>query len=289
MISCFNRQCPTGTISYTVRAGDTLYLIAGRFNTTVEAILAANPGIVPERLYIGQVICVPYAQPPQPACPIGTSPYEIKSGDTLSKIAAKFNTTVGEILNANPGIIPEKLYVGQKICIPQPKSENPGCPTMNYYVIQKGDTLPAIAKIFNVTVQQLINANPGINPNALYVGQVICIPVVPSSVRIIVSIAAKTLSLYRDGRLVKSYPVATGKPTTPTPRGTFTIINKQVNPGGPFGTRWMGLSQPHYGIHGTNNPASIGTAASNGCIRMYNEDVNELFNLVSVGTPVTIY
>jgi len=51
----------------------------------------------------------------------------------------------------------------------------------------------------------------------------------------------------------------------------------------------MGLSQPHYGIHGTNNPASIGTAASNGCIRMYNEDVNELFNLVSVGTPVTIY
>ncbi|HOP91989.1 L,D-transpeptidase [Acetivibrio thermocellus] len=116
-----------------------------------------------------------------------------------------------------------------------------------------------------------------------------CIPVAPSSVRIIVSIAAKTLSLYRDGRLVKSYPVATGKPTTPTPRGTFTIINKQVNPGGPFGTRWMGLSQPHYGIHGTNNPASIGTAASNGCIRMYNEDVNELFNLVSVGTPVTIY
>jgi len=73
------------------------------------------------------------------------------------------------------------------------------------------------------------------------------------------------------------------------PAGTFTIINKQVNPGGPFGTRWMGLSQPHYGIHGTNNPASIGTAASNGCIRMYNEDVNELFNLVSVGTPVTIY
>jgi len=87
-----------------VRAGDTLYLIAGRFNTTVEAILAANPGIVPERLYIGQVICVPYAQPPQPACPIGTSPYEIKSGDTLSKIAAKFNTTVGDILNANPAI-----------------------------------------------------------------------------------------------------------------------------------------------------------------------------------------
>ncbi|GAE88396.1 hypothetical protein JCM21531_1838 [Acetivibrio straminisolvens JCM 21531] len=345
MYSDFNRQCPAGTTSYTVRAGDTLYLIANRFNTTVQAILAANPGIVPERLYIGQVICIPYVQPPQPACPpgstayviksgdtlaaiatkfnttvqvlldanpgiiperlyvgqvicipqpssscpIGTSPYEIKSGDTLSNIAVKFNTTVEEILYTNPGIVPEKLYVGQIICIPQPKSENPGCPTMNYYVIRRGDTLALIAKIFNVTVQQLINANPGINPNALYVGQVICIPVAPSPVRIIISIAAKTLSLYRNGRLIKSYPVATGKPTTPTPKGTFTIINKQVNPGGPFGTRWMGLSAPHYGIHGTNNPASIGTAASNGCVRMYNADVNELFNQVPVGTIVNIY
>jgi len=137
-------------------------------------------------------------------------------------------------------------------------------------------------------VQQLINANPGINPNALYVGQVICIPVAPSSVRIIVSIAAKPFTV--PGRKTcQVIPCGNRKTYNPTPRGTFTIINKQVNPGGPFGTRWMGLSQPHYGIHGTNNPASIGTAASNGCIRMYNEDVNELFNLVSVGTPVTIY
>ncbi len=286
MYPYFNRQCPVGTTSYTVRAGDSLYLIAGKFNTTVQAIIAINPGIDPERLYIGQVICVPQVQP---QCPIGTSPYEIKSGDTLFSIAAKFNTTVGDILNSNPGIVPEKLYVGQTICIPQPKSENPGCPTMNYYVVRSGDNLSIISRIFNVTVPQLINANPGLNPNILYVGQVICIPVAPSPVQIIISIAAKTLSLYREGRLIKSYPVAIGKPTTPTPLGTFTIINKQVNPGGPFGTRWMGLSEPHYGIHGTNNPASIGTAASNGCIRMYNDDVNELFNQVPVGTVVTIY
>ncbi len=289
MNSYFNRQCPVGTISYTVRAGDSLYLIANRFNSTVQALITANPGIVPERLYIGQVICVPQVQPSQTVCPIGTSPYEIKSGDTLASIAARFNITVSDILTANPGIVPERLYIGQVICIPQPKSGEPECPTKNYYVIGRGDTLTAIARIFNVTVQQLINANPGINPNIISVGQVICIPAAPSPVRIIISIAAKTLSLYREGRLVRSYPVATGKPTTPTPRGTFTIINKQVNPGGPFGTRWMGLSEPHYGIHGTNNPASLGTAASNGCVRMYNDDVNELFNQVPVGTVVTIY
>lgn len=345
MNSDFNRQCPVGTTAYTVRAGDTLYLIANRFNTTAQAIIAANVGIVPERLFIGQVICVPQAQPPQPTCPpgsttyviqrgdtlaniaarfnttvqvllnanpgiiperlyigqlicvpqpqpicpIGTSPYEIKKGDTLANIARRFNITVGDILNANPGVVAEKLYIGQVICIPQPESGEPGCPTMNYYVITRGDTLAIIARIFNITVQQLINANPGINPYALHIGQVLCIPAAPSPVRITINTAAKTLSLYREGRFVKSYPVATGKPTTPTPLGTFTIVNKQVNPGGPYGTRWMGLSKPHYGIHGTNNPASIGTAASNGCVRMYNNDVNDLFNQVPVGAVVSIY
>lgn len=278
--------CPAGSTTYVVRSGDTLAAIARRFNTTVQALLAANPGIIPERLYIGQVICVPQ---PVSGCPIGSSPYEIKGGDTLANIAARFNIPLRDLLNANPGVVPERLYIGQVICIPQPQAAEPSCPTLNFYVIRRGDTLATIAGIFNVTVQQIINANPGINPYALYVDQVICIPTSPSPARITISLAAKTLSLYREGRLVRSYPVATGKPTTPTPRGTFTIVNKQINPGGPFGTRWMGLSIQHYGIHGTNNPASIGTAASNGCVRMLNEDVNDLFNQVSVGTVVNIY
>ncbi|MDW8802633.1 L,D-transpeptidase [Clostridium sp. A1-XYC3] len=79
-----------------------------------------------------------------------------------------------------------------------------------------------------------------------------------------------------------------GKPSTPTPKGNFTIINKAVNPGGPFGARWLGLSARGYGIHGTNNPSSIGKAVSNGCIRLLNANVIELFNLVSIGTPVKI-
>lgn len=222
-------------------------------------------------------------------CPIGTSTYEIKSGDTLASIAEKFNSTVQAIISANPDIIPERLYVGQMICVTQAKPIETICPSINLYVIRRGDTLSAIAEIFNISLQELINSNPGINANNLYPGQIICIPAAPSPVSITISIAAKTLYLYRQGIFAKAYPVATGKPTTPTPIGTFTIVNKQVDPGGPFGTRWMGLSQPHYGIHGTNNPASIGTATSNGCIRMYNQDVNELFNQVLVGTVVIIY
>ncbi|WP_179632112.1 L,D-transpeptidase [Clostridium peptidivorans] len=105
---------------------------------------------------------------------------------------------------------------------------------------------------------------------------------------IVINTKNLTLTLYSGNNVVKTYPVAVGKPSTPTPLGNFTIVNKIVNPGGPFGVRWMGLSIPHYGIHGTNNPASIGTRASHGCIRMYNKDVLEIFNKVSIGTPVQI-
>ena len=99
-----------------------------------------------------------------------------------------------------------------------------------------------------------------------------------------------TLTLYRDNIVYRTYPVAVGKPSSPTPKGTFRIINRAINPGGPFGVRWLGLNAPNgdYGIHGTNNPSSIGKSVSNGCIRMFNNQVLELSNLVSIGTVVKI-
>lgn len=90
--------------------------------------------------------------------------------------------------------------------------------------------------------------------------------------------------------LSKTYKVAVGKKTTPSPLGNWIIIQKALNPGGPFGVRWMRLNVPWggYGIHGTNNPKSIGKAVSHGCIRMYNEDVIEVYDRTPIGTPVTI-
>ncbi len=107
---------------------------------------------------------------------------------------------------------------------------------------------------------------------------------------ITVNIGNHTLTLYKNGKISKVYPVAVGKSSSPTPRGTFKIIERAVNPGGPFGVRWLGLSAPNgdYGIHGTNNPSSIGKNISNGCIRMHNKDVLELSNLVPIGTTVKI-
>ncbi|KQY83221.1 MULTISPECIES: L,D-transpeptidase [Paenibacillus] len=105
---------------------------------------------------------------------------------------------------------------------------------------------------------------------------------------IIVDLSDHMLYLLDGNQVVKGYPVATGKMLTQTPSGEFTIINKQSNPGGPFGVLWMGLSAPHYGIHGTNEPSSIGKSVSHGCIRMYNSDVLDLSSKVSVGTKVKI-
>ncbi|GFP74550.1 L,D-transpeptidase [Clostridium fungisolvens] len=107
---------------------------------------------------------------------------------------------------------------------------------------------------------------------------------------ITINTEAHTLTLFKSGNFFKSYTVAVGKSSTPTPKGTFKIINKAINPGGPFGVRWLGLDAPNgdYGIHGTNNPASIGKNVSNGCIRMYNKDVLELSSLVPLGTVVKI-
>ncbi len=105
---------------------------------------------------------------------------------------------------------------------------------------------------------------------------------------ITINLSSRVLTVYRDNKMVKSYSVGVGKMLTPTPTGTYYIANKRPNPGGPFGVLWMGLNLPHYGIHGTNNPASIGHYVSHGCIRMYNSDVLELSQLVPIGTPIRI-
>ncbi len=106
---------------------------------------------------------------------------------------------------------------------------------------------------------------------------------------IVINLDQRSLTLYRAGQAVVRYPVAIGKAETPSPIGEFKVVNKSSGVGGAFGTRWLGLNVPWgtYGIHGTNMPWSIGRSASHGCFRMNNRDVEALFPLVPVGTPVT--
>lgn len=127
--------------------------------------------------------------------------------------------------------------------------------------------------------------------------------------KIIIDKKKNRLYLFKGGELYKTYPVATGKNPAYTPEGNFKIAIKIKDTSDQLdeqlGPRWLGLSVPYhrdnrarqddraprghkYGIHGTNEPSSIGRHASGGCIRMKNEDVVELYELVEEGTPVEI-
>lgn len=122
-----------------------------------------------------------------------------------------------------------------------------------------------------------------------------------SARKIIISIPDRKLAVMESGKVIKIFSTAVGAPKSPSPSGSFTIVQrlsdptwyskgKIVPPGkaNPIGTRWLGLSVKGYGIHGTNNPSSIGHSASHGCIRMRNHDVEELFGMVSIGDDVEL-
>lgn len=221
------------------------------------------------------------------SCPIGSAPYEIRPGDTLSSISQRFEIPLSDIILLNPFLNPLDLQVGQIICLGSVNRPVAPCESGNYYVVRRGDSVYSIAKAFELTAADIFLANPNLTDN-LMVGQILCIPQNSVKLEFRINIQAKTLSVYRKGVIIKEYPIATGKADTPTPLGIFTIINKQLDPGGPYGTRWLGLSVKGYGIHGTNDPPSIGTAASNGCIRMFNSDIEELFDITNTGTVVRI-
>ncbi len=159
--------------------------------------------------------------------------------------------------------------------------------------VKPGETLAQIARDFRIPYQQLLAANPALtNPDVLYIGQPIQIPGYPDPstlpYRIDISLKKRTLQLYQNNVLQKTYPIAVGRILHGTPIGSYIVLNKAPNPGGPFGTMWMSLSKEHYGIHGTNDPSSIGKAVSRGCIRMQNRDVEELASIIPIGTLVNI-
>jgi lipoprotein-anchoring transpeptidase ErfK/SrfK len=118
---------------------------------------------------------------------------------------------------------------------------------------------------------------------------------------VLVSIADRRLAVLENGKVLAYFPVAVGAEVSPSPTGEFEIVSRLENPtyyhhgvviaagrGNPVGTRWMGLNVKGYGIHGTNDPGSIGHATSHGCIRLRNRDVEKLYAMLRVGDAVRI-
>jgi lipoprotein-anchoring transpeptidase ErfK/SrfK len=119
---------------------------------------------------------------------------------------------------------------------------------------------------------------------------------------VLVSILDRKLAVMEDGDVIATFSIAVGAEASPSPTGEFQIVSRVSNPtyyrpgtviptgkDNPVGTRWVGLSQKGYGIHGTNAPRSIGHAASHGCIRLRNGDMEKLFAMLRVGDVVQIH
>lgn len=168
------------------------------------------------------------------------------------------------------------------------------------YTVVAGDSLYKIAKEYRTTVGLLKRLN-GLEGDTIYAGTELKVP--RGIFGIEVDISDYVLRLLFNGRLVKEYPVATGKGMQEsTPVGTFKITNKLENPtwyragavlppGSPenaLGSRWLGFDLAGYGIHGTIEPETIGQAVTAGCIRMHNQDVEEIDSLVPIGTQVIV-
>jgi len=167
------------------------------------------------------------------------------------------------------------------------------------YKVLPGDSLEKIAQKYRTTIE-LIKQRNGLKENNLKEGQELSVWKHPFT--IIVDRGTNQLWLYENKNMVKRYRVSTGKEQAITPLGEFTVKYRypfptwyhrgEIVPGGSvdnwLGTRWLGFDKPKYGIHGTIYPQLIGQSVSGGCVRMKNQDVEELYDIVPMGTKVTI-
>ncbi|WP_423190325.1 LysM peptidoglycan-binding domain-containing protein [Alkalibacterium sp. f15] len=160
----------SSTRTYTVKAGDTLYAIALRYNTTVARLAQLNNITNTSLIRVGQVLILPGTTTPTTP-PSTTVTYTVKAGDTLSAIAARYNTTVARIAAANNITNVNLIRVGQVLKIPTTTSTTPPPTTTVTYTVKAGDTLYAIALRYNTTVARLVAANNISNPNLISVGQ----------------------------------------------------------------------------------------------------------------------
>ena len=167
------------------------------------------------------------------------------------------------------------------------------------YKIEPGDTLSKIAKQFGTTID-LIKISNDLTSDTIRAHSKLKIS--KNKYKILVDKSQNLLTILTDDDIVfKAYRVATGKNNS-TPVGIFPIINKikdpvwytqgaivpAESPDNILGSRWLGFSNPGYGIHGTTLPDSVGSQATKGCIRMFNAEVEELYTIIPVGIEVSI-
>lgn len=164
---------PFATQTYhIVRPGDTLYSIARLYGVSAEAIAAVNNIYNFNLIYVGQTLAIP--SPSQPPPPTYIT-YTVRAGDTLARIARSYGTTVGVLAQLNGINNINRIYVGQRLLVPS-GGYYPPDPTVITYHVRYGDTLGRIARYYGVSIQSIVSYNGIANPNRIYAGMVLYIP-----------------------------------------------------------------------------------------------------------------
>ncbi len=297
---------------HVVRRGDTLYSVARRYGTTVNAIVQANGLPNSNRIYVGQRLVVPTSGTAQSVATSGS--YVVQRGDTLSSIAYRHGVSVQALASANNIYNPNLIHRGQRLVIPgagataTPSTSSSG----SVHVVQRGENLYRIALRYGTTVQALASANNLASTSLIYTGQRLTISgggsaspapaPASSSVSaptagkwIDIKLASQSLVAYEGQRAVYWATVSTGTARTPTPKGRFRIYSK-IRSGTMAGPGYRLPNVPYimnfyggYAIHGTYWHNNFGWPMSHGCVNMTIGDAQWVYNWAPVGTLVVVH
>jgi LysM repeat protein len=305
---------------HVVRYGDTLYSIARRYGTSVEAIMRTNGLSNRNFIWVGQRLTMPGSGSGGSSYSGGGSSgggsvYVVRRGDTLYSIARRYGTSVQAIVNANGLRNASFIYSGQRLTIPGSggsgnSSRGGGTAPSGggVHVVRRGETVSSIARRYGTSVAAIASANGLRNPSLIYVGQRLRIPSGGSSSGgytapstgggakwIDVDLSSQTVRAYQGNTAIRAMIVSTGISRYPTPPGRFRIYAKypSVTMSGP-GYYLPGV--PHtmffyrgYALHGTYWHSNFGTPMSHGCINLTRSDAAWLYSWAPTGTLVVIH
>jgi LysM repeat protein len=307
----------TDPVVHIVRWGESVFLIARRYGTTINAVVSTNNLRNPNFVYAGQRLIIPTGG--SSSSTVSTGIYVVQRGDTLRTIAARYGTTVSYLASLNGLRNPNFIWVGQRLKVPSSSvtttpSQSQGSTTI--HVVQRGEFLARIAQRYATTASAIAAANNLANPSLLYVGQRLVIPVggasppsppsntgstSPDERWIDVNLSTQRLQAYEGNRVVYNAVVSTGLAWYPTPTGTYYIQRKYRYDDMTGGSRARGdyyyvSNVPHvqyfyagYSLHGTYWHNNFGTPMSHGCVNLNQTDAAWLYNWTSIGTKVVIH
>lgn len=341
--------------THVIQPGENLYRIALRYGVSVTELAQANSITNQSRILAGQSLIIPGLSAPDEDADIynpliAGMPiiYIVQQGDILSTIAQQYDVTVDQILQANNLGNPDQIFSGQELRIWSPGAVDSvvndalkaassaaeeanlssvmieevvmpeDAETATSYTVQSGEHLSQIAERFGVSWIMLAEMNAIADPNRLYAGQVLSIPImnteggvidmgiltpyydgVPQPTitvgrQIVVDLSEQRVYAYEDGMLQRTAVVSTGLPATPTIQGEFTIWHRtesQTMSGPGYylpNVQWVQYFYQGYGFHGTYWHNNFGQPMSHGCVNMTNEDAEWLYNFGSIGTAVLV-